>query len=335
MKILFIGGNGNISWQCVQKALENGHEVWELNRGVSSSTRRDIQKEVHVIHADMRNYEEVKDKIKDLSFDVVCDFICYNAEQAEKDIRLFSGKIRQFLVISSEVVYKRNIRKFPFPENADKNDPNSSSSYISGKLLMEEVFMNAWRMCQFPVTIVRPGYTYDTILPVSIGHNCYTAIDMILHGYPLLIAGEGSNIWCFTHAKDFAEAFVGLLGRTETIGEAYNISTDELLTWNDASEILLKALNVNSDRVFHVPYERALNIPLFQPEDMMKQRMWHNVQDHTKIKELLPDWKCKISFEEGICESLEWLDQKETRKRIVPRYQQMLGELYKEYKITV
>jgi nucleoside-diphosphate-sugar epimerase len=335
MKILFIGGNGNISWQCVQKALENGHEVWELNRGVSKKTRRDIQKEVHIINADIHNYEEAQEKLKNLSFDVVCDFICFNEDHAKEAIQLFRGKMKQFIVISSEVVYKRDIRSFPFAESAKKNNPDTSSTYISGKLLMEETFFKAWKEDGFPVTIVRPGYTYDTILPVSIGHNCFTAIDMILQGYPLLIAGEGSNIWCFTHARDFAEAFVGLCGRKETLGEAYNISTDEMLTWNDASQALLEAIHVNTDRIFHIPYERALNIPLFQPRDMMEQRMWHNVQDHTKIKALLPEWQCRVSFEQGIRESLEWLNQKEIRKRIVPRYKQMLEELYKEYNITI
>lgn len=335
MKVLFIGGNGNISWQCVQKALEKGHEVWELNRGVSFRTRRDIQKEVHVIHADIRNYEQTMQKIKNLSFDVVCDFICFNEKQAENDIKLFQGKMKQFIVISSEVVYKRDIRQFPFTEEAHKNNPDISSDYIAGKLLMEDVFWEEWKNNCFPVTVVRPGYTYDTIIPVSIGHNCYTAIDMILQGYPLLIAGEGSNIWGFTHSRDFAEAFVGLFGKEETIGEAYNISTDEWLTWNDASQILLEALNIDVNRVFHVPYERALNLPLFQPTDMMEQRMWHNVQNHTKIKTLLPDWKCKIHFEQGVRESLEWLNQKEIRKRIVPKYKQMLEEIYKEYNITL
>lgn len=331
MRILFIGGNGNISWYCVEYALAKGYEVWELNRGESSKTRRDIQSGVKVIHGDMRKPQVIKEIFADKEFDIVCDFICYNAQHAKTDIELFTGKIKQLIVISSAVVYKRTDEFVPFVENMPHNLPEISSSYIAGKVEMEWVFWKEYTSNHFPVTILRPGYTYDTILPVSIGHNCYTAIQKILEGRPLLIAGEGNNLWSFTHAKDFAKAFVELLGNQEAIGQAYNISSDEWLTWNEASSILLKVLGLEENRVIHIPSERALKLEEFQPEDMMQERIGNNIHNTEKIKKLLPEWKCEISLEEGMKETLAWLNAKEIRKRIVPRYEIMLEKLYKEF----
>lgn len=333
MKILFIGGNGNISWHCAEKAINLGHTVYELHRGITYSTRRPVHPQAKIIKCDIRDYNEASDVLKDAKFDVVCDFICYNAEQAKTAIKLFEGKVNQYIVLSSEVVYKSSIKNLPFNEESEKRDPQTASSYMSGKLLMEEEFWKAYREKKFPVTIVRPGYTYDTILPVSIGHNCYTAIDKIQHGKPLLIAGDGINIWNFTNSADFADGFIGLIGNKEAVGEAFDISTDEWLTWNDASEILLEALGMDKKNVFHIPYERALHLQELDPEDMMHHRMWHNIRTNKKIHAIVPDFSPKISFESGVRQSLKWLNENPAHKRIVEKYSNMLDMLYGEYNL--
>ena len=331
MRVLFIGGNGNISWYCTKKAIDNGHDIYELHRGVTYSTRRKVHPEARIIKCDIRNIDETANAIADQKFDVVCDFICYNEEHAKNAVRLFGGKTKQYIFISSDVVYKRSIRTIPFNEESEKKDPETSSEYISGKMLAEKVFMDAYKDSGFPITIVRPGYTYDTILPVSIGHNCWTAIDKILSGKPLLVAGEGSYIWNYTHSKEFAERFFYLLGNKESVGGVFDLSTDEWLTWNDVSEILLKALGVDPKNIFHVPYERALNLPEFQPADMMYDRMWHCFRTNEKIKSLMPSNNKSISFEEGVRMSLDWLNEDPKHKRIVQRYGDMLDMLYIEY----
>lgn len=332
MKILMIGGNGNISWFCTRKLLDLGHEVYELHRGFTYSTRRDIHLDAKVIKADIRNKKEIKKKLDGVYFDVVCDFICYTGEQARDAIELFKSKTRQYIVISSDVVYERTITNIPFTEESKIRNPEGTSSYIFGKLDVERTFLKAYKL-GFPVTVVRPGYTYDTILPVSIGHNCWTAIDKILQGYPLLVGGEGNSIWNMTNSRDFADAFCGLVGNWDSIGESFDIASDEWITWNDASRILLKALGVASDRVFHVPYERALHLPEFQPEDMNYDRMWHSIRTNRKIKQYVPQYNPRVSLEEGIHLSLDWLREKKERRRIVERYEKMLDILYKEFEI--
>ena len=331
MKILMIGGNGNISWHCTKRLIERGDELYELHRGITYATRRDIHGEAKIIHADIRNIQEAEKALTGMKFDVVCDFICYNGEHAANAVKLFQNKTKQHIVVSSDAVYERSINNIPFTELSLLKNKEGASEYIRGKIEMEEVFRNAYEQEGYPVTIVRPGYTYDTILPVSIGHNCWTAIDKALGGLPLLIAGDGNAIWNMTNSRDFADAFLYLVGNRDCIGEVYDISSDEWVTWNDAAEILLEALRMDKSRIFHVPYERALHIPELQPDDMSYDRMWHNFRTNTKIKEVASGYHAKVKFEAGIRMSLEWLLEKEVRRRIVRKYSDVLDMLYKEY----
>ena len=232
MKVLFIGGYGNISWYCTKKAIELGYEVYLLNRELTTKTRREIPKEAMVIVADYRDIEQTKQAISPYSFDVVCDFICYNAEQAKNAVALFKNKTKQYIFISSDSVYKNPDSDGLFRETSEKYKEGESSQYINGKLEAEHVFMDEYMNSGFPITIVRPGYTYDTIIPYSIGHNCFTTVQRCIDGKPLLIAGDGENKWTFTHSKDFAEAFVQLFGKKECIGEAYQLSGECVESFN-------------------------------------------------------------------------------------------------------
>lgn len=331
MKILFIGGNGNISWYCVQKAIEAGHEVWELNRSASLNTRKQIQPEVHKITADMRNPEALKRMLDGARFDAVCDFICFNEEHAKLDIEVFGGKSGHFIFISSESIYERKGKNLPFREDCNIIPLEDADPYIAGKIKAERVFMDAYRKVGFPVTVVRPAYTFDTIIPVSIGQNCFTAPKWYLKGYPALVAGDGTNLWSFTHASDFAAAFLPLIMNPETVGESFHIATDEWLTWNEELELLFHALGIPDYNGIHIPYKDALEITCFQPEMLMYQRMWHNIYDISKLRSYIGDWHPVTTFEEGIACTVKWLNGDPVRKRVNPVYDAELKKLYERY----
>lgn len=336
MKILFIGGNGNISWYCTQVAIDRGHEVWQLNREQTVLTRRKVQPEVHKIKGDMREVEQIKALLDHAFFDVVCDFICFNAEQARADIEIFRRKTNHFFFISSESVYQRDNRRNPSPytERSKTYEADACGcDYIAGKLRAENVFWSAYMDEGFPVTVVRPAYTYDTIFPVSIGHNCFTAPSFIMEGYPLLVAGDGENRWPFTHSKDFAHAFVRLAENAKSVGECFHISTDELLSWNEQSEIVLRALHAESSGIFHVPYQDALELTEIQPREIMIQRMCDTRLSTSKLREFVPGWSAEISFEEGVQRTLQWLNEEPVRKRNVERISGALQKIYNRYNI--
>ena len=331
MKVLFIGGNGNISWWCVEYAIAQGHEVYELNRGMTRKTRRAVQTQVHEIVADIRDFETVAEVISDMSFDVVCDFICFNGEQAKKSVKLFAEKTKQYIVISSEAVYQRKSEYLPFRENTPLYDETIEDAYIVGKIQVEKVFMEAYERKAFPVTIVRPGYTYDTIIQVPVGQNCFTAPNRFLNGYPILMPGDGENLVAPLHSKDFARGFVGLIGNMKSIGEAYHIAGEQLITWNEMAEALLDALGISVTNIKHIPRDEAVDITEFYSKVVNKQHMWHYIFDNSKIREIVPNWKQTISFKEGIKETVSWLLEDKVRQRINPEFDKKLEMIYSKY----
>lgn len=331
MKILFIGGNGNISWYCTQVALQRGHEVYELNRGVSTKTRRAIQNEIKRVVVDRDNLIEMKRLLENCSFDVVCDFICYDEKRAKEDVELFKNKTKHFVFVSTDAVYKRKQYDCEYQENSEKYSDDIECKYIQGKIRAEKIFIDAYNNGQLPVTIIRPAYTYDTIFPICVGHNCFTAPSRILEGYPLLIVGDGKNVSPFTHSKDFAEAFVRLIENTDTIGDTIQIMSDEYLSWNDQSQIVLENLGIDKTNYYHIPFEDALTLEGIHPKDLMLQRMYCSKFDLEKLREYLPGWKAQVSFEEGFQKTLKWLREDKIRMRYVKRVDDELMKIYERY----
>lgn len=329
MRVLFIGGNGNISWWCVEEALKSGYEVYELNRGMTRKTRRALQPDVKEIIADIRNAEETDKALGDLKFDVVCDFICFNAEQARKSVEIFQKRCSQYIVISSEAVYDRTKSALPFTENSPLYD-SVNDTYISGKIQVEKVFKNEYVKNGFPVTVVRPGYTYDTIVQMPIGQNCFTALQKLLDGYPFLMPGDGENLVAPLHSKDFARAFAALIGNTQAIGETYHITADKTITWNQMAMDIMQALEVTERNIVNIPAEKALQITDFYSEVVNHQHMGNYVFDNSKIKEIIPEWKQEIDFGDGIKQTIDWLKEEKVRQRINPRYNEVLERIYKE-----
>ena len=191
--------------------------------------------------------------------------------------------------------------------------------------------IEAFEKENFPATIVRPALTYDTIVPVSIGHNCFTVPLRCLNGEPLFVAGEGNNLYTFTHSSDFANAFVELIGRKETIGEDYHIATDVWRTWNEASNVLLDALKITEKKIIHIPFDEVLRIDLPMPRDLMYQRMLHNIFDLSKIKKIVPNWKPKISIEDGFKMTLDWLYENDKHRRFTNSVNEKLDVITKQY----
>lgn len=329
MKVLFIGGNGNISWWCVEEALKAGHEVYELNRGMTRRTRRALQADVKEITADIRNTEETNHALGDMEFDVVCDFICFNEEQARKSIEVFRNRCSQYIVISSEAVYDRSRSVLPFTENSPLYE-SVNDAYISGKIQVEKVFRDEYVKTDFPVTVVRPGYTYDTIVQMPVGQNCFTALQKLLEGYPFLMPGDGENLVAPLHSKDFARAFGSLIGNNKTIGETYHIAAEKTVSWNQMAMDIMQALELSHKNIVHIPVEKAVQITDFYSEVVNYQHMGNYIFDNSKIKAIIPEWKQEIAFGDGIKQTISWLKEDKVRQRINPKYDEALVRIYNE-----
>jgi nucleoside-diphosphate-sugar epimerase len=314
MKILFIGGTGNISWYCVTKAQQAGYKVWILNRGRTIKTRRPRPLHIKQLFADMRDVSSVKNILKDMNFDVVVDFICYTPDQALVDIELFRNITKQFIFISSTANYQRPSIMYPITESTQLHNPYWE--YAQNKIDCEKIFLEYYQKENFPITIVRPGHTYDTIIPDAVGNGDWTNAKRMIDGKPIVIHGDGSTLWTLTHSEDFARAFIKLFKNPATIGEAFHITSDELLTWKQISEVVASTLNVKNPRFLYIPSEIIAQLNPVIGNGLLGHKTWCDIYDNSKIKSVAKGWQANITFKKGIQRTIDWLKNNKNRQRI-------------------
>jgi nucleoside-diphosphate-sugar epimerase len=299
MKVLFIGGTGNISSACSELAIVRGIELYHLNRGKSAGIRN--VEGMKTILSDIRNFEETQKAIQNYNFDVVVDFIAYEPEHIQNDIKLFAGKTNQFVFISSASVYQTPPIKLPVTEETPIE--NAFWEYSRKKIACENVLREEYIKSGFPYTIIRPSHTYSkTLIPLVGG---FTAMHRMLHNLPVVVHGDGTSIWTLTHHKDFAVGLVGLLGKTEAINEAFHITSDEWLTWNGIYNILAKELNVNPQLV-HIPSEIIIKYDQTIGDGLLGDKAHSMIFDNSKIRKIVPEFNPKISFQQGAKEIVKW-----------------------------
>jgi nucleoside-diphosphate-sugar epimerase len=245
MKVLFIGGTGIISSASSQLAVDRGIDLYLLNRGQSV---RSAPKEAKILQGDIRDPKSVQQALGDHHFDAVVNWIAFTTEHIEIDLNLFRGRTHQYIFISSASAYQTPPASLPVTESTALQNPHWL--YSRNKIACEERLVRAYREEGFPMTIVRPSHTYDrTMLPVQ---GRYTSVDRMRKGKKVIVHGDGTSLWVLTHHQDFARGFVGLLGNNHAIGDAFHITSDEVLTWNQIYELVASAAGVEA-QILHVP----------------------------------------------------------------------------------
>lgn len=304
MKVLLIGGTGVISSDISKLVIQNGGELYLLNRG--SNNIRTPEGAVSVT-ADINDEETVERKLSGMTFDVVADFIAFHTENVKRDLRLFTGKTSQYIFISSASAYQKPLNYYKINESTPLYNPYWE--YSRNKIECENLLLEEYRTSGFPVTIVRPSHTYnETKVPVALhGKNgCYQVLDRILKGKPVVIHGDGSSLWTITHSADFARGFWGLMGNYAALGEAVQITSDESLPWDTLYDFIGRALNRKVEKV-HIS---ADFLSLCDPSlrgGLLGDKANTVVFDNSKLKRLVPGFCAEIRAEEGIRKSVEYI----------------------------
>ena len=302
-KALFIGGTGTISSACSALAVTKGFDLTVLNRGNDS----DLPPGVKRITADMNDEASVAGIIKDMEFDVVADFIAFTPSQAERSIRLFSGKTRQYIFISSASAYQKPLSYSVITESTPLCNP--FWEYSRNKIAIEDRLLSEYRNNGFPITIIRPSHTYgNKSIPVCLqgDKGSYQTVKRIMDGKPVIIPGDGTTWWTVTHNTDFAKGFVGLMCNVHAIGEAFNITSDESLTWNGIYDIIGGILGKKIEKI-HVSTDMLCK---FNPkwEGGLTGDKCVSVQfDNIKLKRIVPDFCANTRFDQGAVQTLQYI----------------------------
>jgi nucleoside-diphosphate-sugar epimerase len=326
LRVLFIGGSGTISSACSSLAVERGIELYVLNRG--RSVERPLPEQATVLQGDIRDPQSVAKALDGLDFDAVVDWVAFTPEHVQADIELFRGRTRQYVFISSASAYQTPPARVPVLESTPLANP--FWQYSRDKIACEDLLMAAYRSDGFPVTIVRPSHTYDrTSVPFDGG---WTVLGRMRQGKEIVVHGDGTSLWTLTHHTDFARGFVPLLGHPRTIGDAFHITSDDVLTWNQIAESLAAAAGVEA-RLVHVPSDA---IAAADPEwgaGLLGDKAHSMVFDNAKLRSVVPDYLATVPFEQGAREIVAWYDQDPSRQRVDPRFDTLMDRLVETYRV--
>ena len=330
MKILFIGGTGLISSACSELAVKRGLELYILNRGVSK--KYPLPEGATLLQGDAYQDENgVADLLAGYQFDAVVDWIAFTPDDVERDIRLFSGKSDQFVFISSASAYQKPPAHYVITEETPLENP--FWDYSQYKIACEKRLMQAYHQDGFPVTIVRPSLTYGlSQIPLCMGSwgHPYTIVDRMKRGQKIIIPGDGTSLWVFTWNEDFAKGFLGLLGNRAAIGEAFHITSDEVLTWNHAYEEVGRALGVDL-QIVHIPSDLIAAFDSHKLGSLIGDKANSVVFDNSKINRFVPDFECVVPWSEGVRRALAWFAADPVRQTIDREANQLWDRIISAY----
>jgi nucleoside-diphosphate-sugar epimerase len=332
MKVLFIGGTGTISTAVSALAVERGMELYLLNRGNNSAF---VPQNAKVIRADINNEEEVLKALEGLTFDTVADFIAFNTAHIERDYRLFRDRTAQYIFISSASAYQKPLSSPYITESTPLSNPYWG--YSRDKIACEELLTEKYRAEGFPITIIRPSHTYgNTSVPLAVHgkKGSFSVIERIRKGKKVIVHGDGSSLWTLTYNKDFAKAFVGIMGNVHALGETYHITSDESLTWNQIYEIIGSALGVRP-KIVHIPTDvlSALSGDFYG--GILGDKAHTVIFDNAKIKRAVPDFAAVTRFDQGVRQVLDYIYSHKEYQREDPEFDAWCDKVIEIYEEAV
>jgi nucleoside-diphosphate-sugar epimerase len=325
VRVLFIGGTGIISSACSRLALERGIDLTILNRGATA--RRPAPPGAELLRADIRDRAAADAALAGREFDAVVNWVAFTPDQVQADIDRLAGRTGQYVFISSASAYQTPPSRLPVTESTPLRNP--VWRYSQDKIACEDLLVAAYRDTGFPATIVRPSHTYDaTSIPLD---GRWTAIERMRSGRPVVVHGDGTSLWTLTHHEDFARGFVPLLGHPRTVGEAFHITSDDVLTWNQIAAALAAAAGATPD-IVHVPSDAIAAADPDWGAGLLGDKAHSLTFDNSKLRGVVPDFRATIPFEQGAREIVAWYDEDPARREVDARLDALMDKLIAAYR---
>lgn len=324
MKLLFIGGTGNISTSCSRLALQLGHELWLLHRpgrpGIAGA---------HDLPCDINDEAAAAAALAPHRFDAVVQFIAFTPAEIERDRRLFAGRCGQYVFLSSASAYAKPRAFAPTTERTPLENPRWQ--YSRDKIACEQVLRSS-APANLPYTIVRPSHTYDTVILLPIGGwQDFTSVERMRRGQPVIVPGDGTSLWTVTHAEDFASGLLGLLGNPAAMNEDFQITSAEVLTWNEIYRLTAVAAGVPAPKLVHIPSDLLIAWNPDMEGTLLGDKSHCAIFDNAKLRRAVPGFRPRIAFCDGVRRTLDWFDADPARRRLPPEDDAHIEKLLAAY----
>jgi nucleoside-diphosphate-sugar epimerase len=287
MKVLFIGGTGQISFDCVHEAVRAGHAVWVFNRGNSNAG---LPEAVSFITGDCDD-DVAYGQIAEMAFDVICQFRAFVPSQVQRDVELLSGHVGQYIFISSASAYEKPVPHYVITEDMPLRNP--FSSYSQSKADCEAVLQG---QSVLPYTIVRPSHTSRTKFTTAMGEGDLAASRM-LRGKPIVVPGDGTSLWTITRSQDYAPPFVRLFGNEAAMNRAFHLTSGNAYDWNHIYAAIGRSLGVEP-KLVHVPTDTLVKYNPAWEAALLGDKAYSVVFDNSRIKAVVGDFACNASLDD-------------------------------------
>ena len=289
MKVLYIGGTGEISFDCIHQSVKLGHDVSVYNRGNHNAG---LPEACTFITGDIHD-DAAYSQLAEQNFDVICQFHLFSPDEIRRDIELFAGHCGQYVFISSASVYRKPVRSWPITETTPLDNPYWP--YSRAKTEMEKLLRD---QSALPYTIVRPSHTYRTHIPTTTHGNL--DVSRLLRGKPVIVHGDGESMWTITHAEDFAPPFIRLLGNGRALNEDFHITSDRYWSWNTLLEAAAETLGVSEYQLVHVPTDTLVRYDREYEGPLLGDKARSLIFDNSKVKSVVGDFDCPIDPRKGM-----------------------------------
>jgi nucleoside-diphosphate-sugar epimerase len=299
MKVVVVGGTGNISTSIVRLLLEKGHDVTCVNRGLTA----EVPDGVRTITVDRQDAERFQSAVQAGGFDAAIDMIAFTPDDVRSSLRAFRD-VGHVLHTSTVSVLGERFDSLPVTE---EHPVRPTVPYAAMKADAERVYLDARAAEGFPVTIVRPSTTYGPKRALRQLGIDDTWLSRMRAGKPIIKVGDGRVTHHLLHVEDAAVAFVAMLGRERCIGETYHLVHPVATTWEDFHAEEMKAVGREVEQV-GVPSD------VLEAIDARRFLFATNVFAHNmlfsaeKIQRDVPEFAPRISLAEGLAETIAYLD---------------------------
>ncbi|HEY4209329.1 MAG TPA: NAD-dependent epimerase/dehydratase family protein [Puia sp.] len=326
MKILIIGGTGNISRWLTHSLALDGHDITLCNRGNAPLA---FPGRVRLLKGDRTDRAGFRRNMAEAGcFDCVIDMVGFEMEDAQEAIAIFGGRTGQFIFCSTVDVYSKQQLHYPVPLDQPIH-ASAGFPYAYKKMLMEKAFLAAHAGERFPITIIRPAATYsEGISPLltSFGRQLYH-LSRLRRRLPVILHGDGSSIWVETHASDVAMAFASAAGNPSTIGKCYNVTGDEWMTWRSMHIIVAEELGAPAPDFVCIP---STTLGKLAPEESawcLMNFQYNNIFDNSAAKQDL-GYKYAVGYRDGVRRCLKALPM-DADMETPPFYEMILRQIIK------
>ncbi len=306
MKALIVGGTGVISTAVVNEAVKQGIDVTCINRGYNHGVAPNPN--VKTLHFDVRDRKIADKLLAGKVYDVVVDFICFNAQHIRYSLDLFHDKCKQYVFISTDSVYKLQ-KDGHYDELTPR--PNPEWAYSYQKAECEEIVRSFCSSHNLIYTIVRPSVTYgNTRIPYGFmpgyGYH-YTLIERIKAGKPVVCWNDGKNVQTIMRIEDFALGMVGLWGNEKAYNEDFGIC-GESVTWSEVLDAIEETIGVKAIRI-NVPVETIIKKLPYRRGEFLVDRAEDHYVSNQKLKNNVPSFSLKYPLKKGIEQTIRYYEE--------------------------